>query len=167
VPIRLKRAYEPATDADGRRYLVDRLWPRGVTKEALRLTAWLREIAPTDELRRDYCHDPALFGEFRRRYREELRARAATLAELRRESRDGTVTLVLAAKDVERSNAAVLAELLDEEGAEGTSKGRRGAAGGRPNDRRRGRGRSTPRAPPPGASTAAGPRTGPRASRTR
>ncbi len=117
MAVRLKRAYEPAEPADGYRVLVDRLWPRGVAKEAARLDEWARELAPSDELRRWFGHDPAKFAEFRRRYRAELAAREEKLRELRRRARRGTVTLVYAARDPEHNDAVVLAELLRERSA--------------------------------------------------
>jgi uncharacterized protein YeaO (DUF488 family) len=114
VAIRIKRAYEPPAPSDGRRYLVDRLWPRGLSAERLQLTAWRKELAPSDELRRWYGHDPNRFAEFRMRYRLELEAQHPSLAAIAREGRDGTVTLVFGARDAERSNAAVLAERITE-----------------------------------------------------
>lgn len=117
LTLQLRRVYDPPQATDGHRYLVDRLWPRGLSAGALRLTAWRKELAPSTELRRSYCHDPALFPEFRRRYRNELLAQRAALAALVDEARQETVTLLFAAKDVERSNAAVLGEMLEELGA--------------------------------------------------
>jgi len=113
MTVRLKRAYEPASPNDGRRYLVDRLWPRGVTKRSLQLSAWLKEVAPSEELRRSYCHDPALFPAFRRRYLRELEGLAPQLRALQEEAQRGTVTLVFGARDAGTSNAAVLAEFLE------------------------------------------------------
>lgn len=92
--------------------LIDRLWPRGVSRGAAGVDEWARELAPSDELRRWFGHDPARFDEFRRRYLEELRARTDKLAELRRRAAAGPVTLVFAARDAEHSNAAVLVDLL-------------------------------------------------------
>ena len=112
MDVRLKRAYEPAGAADGYRVLVDRLWPRGVSKERARLDEWARELAPSTELRTWFGHDPAGFAEFRRRYLEELAARAEKLGELRGRARKGTVTLVYAARDDRHNDAVVLAELL-------------------------------------------------------
>jgi len=112
VDIRLKRAYEPADRADGYRVLIDRLWPRGVSKEKARLDEWARELAPSTELRTWFGHDPERFEEFRRRYLEELRAQAEKVGELRRRAEEGTVTLVYAARDDEHNDAVVLAELL-------------------------------------------------------
>lgn len=112
--IRLKRAYEAAQSTDGRRVLVERLWPRGVRKEALKLDAWLKEVAPSTELRQWFGHDPERFSEFARRYRRELRERAAASAvrELRAYARREPLTLIYAAKDEEHNGAAVLCAVL-------------------------------------------------------
>jgi len=115
VAIRLKRAYDDPAKSDGRRFLVERLWPRGVKKEDLAVEAWLKDVAPSAELRKWYAHDPEKWPEFRKRYRAELRANdSEDLAMLRQAVRGkGTVTLVFAAKDPERSSARVLKELLE------------------------------------------------------
>ena len=112
MDIRMKRAQEPASVADGERVLIDRLWPRGVSRERARLDAWERDLAPSTELRKWFGHDPARFEEFRRRYVEELRGQRPRLTELRRRARAGPVTLVYAARDVEHNDAVVLAEVL-------------------------------------------------------
>jgi uncharacterized protein YeaO (DUF488 family) len=112
MAVRLKRAYEPPARADGYRVLIDRLWPRGVSKQEAQLDEWARELAPSSELRRWFGHDPAKFDEFRRRYREELAAQDEKLRELRRRARAGTLTLVYGARDSEHNDAVVLAELL-------------------------------------------------------
>jgi uncharacterized protein YeaO (DUF488 family) len=112
MDVRLKRAYEPAEAADGYRVLVDRLWPRGVSKEKAQLDEWARELAPSSELRTWFGHDPARFDEFRRRYLEELAAHEAKLAELRERAAEGTLTLVYAARDSEHNDAVVLADVL-------------------------------------------------------
>ena len=112
MDVRLKRAYEPPARSDGYRVLIDRLWPRGVSKERARIDEWARELAPSSELRRWFGHDPDRFGEFRRRYRIELRAHEEKLADLRRRERVGTVTLVYGARDTEHNDAVVLVELL-------------------------------------------------------
>ena len=112
LDVRLKRAYEPAAASDGERILIDRMWPRGVTREEARLSEWARELAPSAELRRWFAHDPARFAEFRRRYTAELAAHEGKLRELRRRARAGTVTLVYAARDAEHNDAVVLAEIL-------------------------------------------------------
>lgn len=112
--IRIKRVYEPAGQDDGRRVLVDRLWPRGVSREDGRIDEWLKEIAPSDGLRRWFGHDPARWDEFRLRYREELTAHPAETGRLRSEAADRTVTLLYAARDRERNNAVALQELLEQ-----------------------------------------------------
>jgi len=113
MTVRTKRVYDPPTEADGRRYLVDRLWPRGLSKEAVPLTGWLKELAPSPELRTWFGHDPARYAVFRNRYRAELLRNTALLDRLVREARQGTVTLVFAARDAEHCNATVLQELLE------------------------------------------------------
>jgi uncharacterized protein YeaO (DUF488 family) len=110
--LQLKRAYEPAAPEDGERYLVDRLWPRGVKKDALVLTGWLKEVAPSDALRKWFGHDPARWTEFRRRYLEEMKSHAATLKPLRDAVKRGRVTLVYSAHDEEHNQAVVLREFL-------------------------------------------------------
>lgn len=112
MAVRMKRAYEPAVRDDGYRVLVDRLWPRGVSKEEARLDEWARELAPSAELRRWFGHEPARFAAFRRRYLDELAAQDAKVRELRRRARGGTLTLVYGAHDSEHNDAVVLAELL-------------------------------------------------------
>jgi uncharacterized protein YeaO (DUF488 family) len=113
--VELKRAYEPAAPTDGQRVLVERLWPRGVKKEALALDAWEKEVAPSAELRRWFGHDPARWDEFQRRYREELRRAPAAerLRALVERRRAGTLTLVFAARDEERNSAVVLKQALE------------------------------------------------------
>jgi uncharacterized protein YeaO (DUF488 family) len=112
MDIRLKRAYEPAASSDGYRVLIDRLWPRGVSRQKARLNAWERELAPSAELRQWFGHQPNRFEEFRRRYIEELRQQRPLLAELRRRAQDGTLTLVYAAHDSEHNDAVVLGAVL-------------------------------------------------------
>lgn len=109
--LKLKRAYDAAEPSDGYRVLVDRLWPRGISRTRLALDAWLKELAPSDELRRFFAHDVSRFEEFARRYSEEIRSRpgvTAVLDELARRASDGDVTLVFAARDESHNNAAVL-----------------------------------------------------------
>jgi uncharacterized protein YeaO (DUF488 family) len=108
----LKRAYEPASDEDGYRVLVDRLWPRGVSKEQAKLDEWDQELAPSSQLREWFGHEPDRFPEFRRRYIDELRANRPRLRELRGRARTGTLTLVYSAHDSEHNDAVVLAEVL-------------------------------------------------------
>jgi len=114
MDVRLKRAYDAAEPRDGYRVLVDRLWPRGVSKERARLDEWARELAPSAELRTWFGHDPERFAEFERRYRAELTAHEEKLDELRCRAREGTLTLVYGARDEEHNDAVVLAELLRE-----------------------------------------------------
>jgi uncharacterized protein YeaO (DUF488 family) len=116
MAIKLKRAYEPPEAGDGARYLVERLWPRGVKKEALELTDWLKELAPSTELRKWYDHKPERRPEFTRRYREELSAPDAWAAveRLAEESQSHAVTLVFSTHDVELSGAGYLAQVIEE-----------------------------------------------------
>lgn len=111
----MKRAYDPASDSDGYRVLIDRLWPRGISKARARIDAWEKDIAPSPELRKWYGHDPAKWREFQRRYVAELRGAAArkTLDELVRRARRGRVTLVYASRAGDISDAAVLTRLLN------------------------------------------------------
>ncbi|HET9656983.1 MAG TPA: DUF488 family protein [Kineosporiaceae bacterium] len=115
--VRIGRVYDEPGAGDGRRVLVDRLWPRGLRRDAAHLDEWLRGVAPSDELRRWYGHAPDRFEEFARRYRAELSrdGPAQALDRLRRLARSGTLTLLTATRDVERSQAAVLADLLTEQ----------------------------------------------------
>ncbi|HET7584590.1 MAG TPA: DUF488 family protein [Gemmatimonadaceae bacterium] len=110
--IKLKRAYEPAARGDGRRFLVERLWPRGVRKDDLPLDGWLKDVAPSPALRRWFAHDPAKWPEFRRRYFAELRKNDEALQPLRDAARRGTVTLVYSARDTEHNAAVALREYL-------------------------------------------------------
>lgn len=112
MTIQLKRAYEAPADGDGQRVLVERLWPRGVTREKAHLDLWLKEVAPSTELRKWYGHVPEKWPEFRKRYREELKGNPA-VTELRKMARDGTLTLIYAAHDEERNGAVVLREVLE------------------------------------------------------
>jgi len=116
MPVSIKRVYEPASPADGARVLVDRLWPRGVRKEEATLDLWLRDLAPSDELRKWYHQRPSMWRAFRERYLRELREPAAlrALEQLYQlVAQAGTVTLLFASKDEERNNAVVVRELLD------------------------------------------------------
>src|SRR3954468_11383613 len=112
MDVRLKRAYDPPAGSDGYRVLIDRWWPRGISRDRAELDAWEKELAPSAELRQWFGHDPARFEEFRRRYVEELRANRPRLAALRRGAREGTLTLVYAAHDREHNDAVVLADVL-------------------------------------------------------
>jgi uncharacterized protein YeaO (DUF488 family) len=110
--IRIKRAYEEPDREDGTRILVDRLWPRGLTKEKARVDLWLKDIAPSTELRKWFAHDPAKWAEFRSRYLEELKGNKEQLSLLRQEAAKGNVTLVYGAKDQQHNEAVILQTLL-------------------------------------------------------
>ena len=110
--ILLKRAYQPAAAEDGRRFLVERLWPRGVRKADLRLDGWLKDVAPSPGLRRWFGHDPDKWPEFRRRYFAELRSHQSALAPLRAAAAAGRITLVYGARDTEHNAAVALREYL-------------------------------------------------------
>ncbi len=110
----IKRAYEPAEARDGFRILVDRLWPRGLSKEKLPIDLWLRDLGPSTELRKWFGHDPARWEEFRRRYREELDGSRELLDQVREHLKAGAVTLVYSAKDEEHNQAVVIREYLNQ-----------------------------------------------------
>jgi uncharacterized protein YeaO (DUF488 family) len=111
--IRVKRVYEPAASRDGARFLVDRLWPRAVKKEALRLTGWIKEIAPSDRLRQWFGHDPERWNDFQRRYSAELDGNPEAWRPLLDAARKGTVTLLFSARDEEQNNAVALKAYLE------------------------------------------------------
>jgi uncharacterized protein YeaO (DUF488 family) len=110
--VKRKRAYEPAARGDGYRVLVDRLWPRGVSRERAHLDEWARDLAPSPELRKWFNHDPKRFEEFRTRYRHELDAHRDEVDALHRRAGKGPVTLIYAARDTDHNEAAVLEELI-------------------------------------------------------
>jgi len=110
--VRLKRAYEPPAPDDGQRILIDRLWPRGISKAEAGLSQWMKQIAPSAALRTWFNHDPRRWDEFRRRYRGELERNVGELAELRNLARNGRVTLVYAARDEAHNDAVVLRDFL-------------------------------------------------------
>lgn len=112
MTIKLKRVYEEPAKADGTRILVDRLWPRGLTKEKAHIDLWLKEVAPSDELRKWFGHDSARWPEFRTRYRAELKQNAEQMALLSQAIAKGPATIVYGAKDEEHNQAVVLQELL-------------------------------------------------------
>ena len=111
--IRVKRVYEAAARSDGARFLVDRLWPRAVKKEGLGLTAWLKEVAPSDGLRQWFGHDPERWAEFQHRYRAELDRNPDGWQPLLEAAQEGTVTLLCAARDDEHNNAVALKAYLE------------------------------------------------------
>jgi uncharacterized protein YeaO (DUF488 family) len=112
MDLRVKRAYEPATGDDGWRVLVDRMWPRGLSRARIKIDDWQRDLAPSRELRRWFAHKPERFPEFRRRYLAELKRQQHGVAQLRQRALTEPVTLVYAARDSEHNQAVVLAELL-------------------------------------------------------
>ena len=114
MSVHIRRIYEPPTLKDGYRVLIDRVWPRGVTKQEARLDEWARNLAASTDLRRWFGHDPAKWDEFRRRYHAELLApdRSAALEALAQRARQGTITIVYGARDEQHNNAVALAEVL-------------------------------------------------------
>jgi uncharacterized protein YeaO (DUF488 family) len=115
--IRIKRVYEPAAKEDGWRVLVDRLWPRGMKKEAVKIDLWMKDVAPSDALRKSFCHEVKKWPDFQRKYRAELKKKKELTAELKKMAKKhGTLTLLFGARDVEHNQAVVLAESLKERG---------------------------------------------------
>jgi uncharacterized protein YeaO (DUF488 family) len=110
--ILIKRAYDKPSPKDGKRFLVDRLWPRGLTKEALKIEAWMKDAAPSDALRKWYAHDPKKWMEFRKRYATELKANPSAWKFLVDAAGQGTITLVFGSKELEINNAAALKAFL-------------------------------------------------------
>lgn len=125
--IKVKRVYEPAADSDGCRVLVDRLWPRGLAKSEAKVDLWLKEVAPSPELRRWFAHDPGRWEEFRRRYENELRARPEPVERLLSLTREGPLTLLFAARDEAHNNAVVLKDVLSRRATKGASRAERAA----------------------------------------
>lgn len=113
MPIQIKRVYEPAEPADDYRVLVDRLWPRGLSKSTLKMDVWMKEIAPSNELRKKYHHEAGKWDEFQRSYFRELGSHPELVDELRRKARAGTLTLLYAAKDELHNNAMALKNYLE------------------------------------------------------
>ena len=110
--VKIKRIYDPASPNDGKRIYIDRLWPRGMKKEEVKIDEWLKEISPSDSLRRWFGHDPSKYAEFKKRYTKELEKHSEILERIKKEAKKETVTLLFSAKDVEHNNATVLKELL-------------------------------------------------------
>lgn len=108
MKVQIKRVYEPATNADGYRVLVDRLWPRGLSKKDTHIDLWLREVGPSTALRKWFNHDPARWTEFQRRYHAELKKKTGLVAELKIRPKKGTVTLLYSAKDEQHNQAVAL-----------------------------------------------------------
>lgn len=113
--IRIKRIYDLSSADDGKRILVDRLWPRGIRKEDAKIDEWLKDIAPSDELRKWFSHDPSKWQEFKTKYRQELKGKTELIEIIRKEAKRGTVTLLFAAKDMEHNNACVLKEIIEKQ----------------------------------------------------
>jgi len=110
--IKLKRIYDEASSDDGMRIYVDRLWPRGLKKEEAKIDEWVKEIAPSNDLRKWFGHDASKFAEFKKRYLKELDLKSEILEKIRKEGERKTVTLLYSAKDTEHNNAIVLKEIL-------------------------------------------------------
>ena len=111
--IQIKRVYEPVAKTDGQRFLIDRLWPRGIKKESLHLVAWLKEVAPSAKLRQWFNHDPAKWHEFQQRYSAELDANSEPLQPLLDAAERGSLTLLYSAHDIDHNNAVILKAYLD------------------------------------------------------
>ena len=111
--IQIKRVYDPVTSTDGTRLLVERLWPRGIKKTSLEIKGWLKDVAPSAELRKWFSHDPAKWNEFRSRYFAELEANPAAWQPVVADARHGTVTLIYSSHDTEHNNAVALEEFLN------------------------------------------------------
>ncbi len=112
MSVKIKRVYEPTKRGDGKRILVDRLWPRGLTKARANVDLWLKDVAPSTNLRKWFGHDPAKWTEFKRRYRAELKKNVEQINRLKRDVKRGPVTLLFGAKDTAHNEAAVLQKLL-------------------------------------------------------
>jgi uncharacterized protein YeaO (DUF488 family) len=113
MTIAVKRAYEPPAKDDGRRILVDRVWPRGISRDDLRIEAWLKDLAPSTGLRKWFGHDPEKWAEFKERYAAELEHQPEAVRQLRELARAGRITLVFGARDVRHNNAEALKEYLE------------------------------------------------------
>lgn len=120
--IQIKRAYDPPAKTDGTRLLVERLWPRGIKKEALKMDAWLKDVAPSTELRKWFSHDPVKWPEFQRRYRAELAGHPAAWQPILDADAKGTVTLLYTSHDAEHNNVVALRAFLQERPAGAKSK---------------------------------------------
>jgi uncharacterized protein YeaO (DUF488 family) len=110
--VRIKRAYEPSSSGDGTRILIDRLWPRGISKQRAAIDEWMKEVAPSADLRKWFGHDPARWPEFRSRYMQEVLKNGSLLGTLKRLAKRGPITLVYAARDKEHNDAVVLRDLV-------------------------------------------------------
>lgn len=114
IMLKIKRVYESAEASDGTRFLVERLWPRGIKKESLKMKAWLKDAAPSPELRKWFGHDPEKWTEFKKRYRAELKSRPEAWQPILNATEDGDVTLLYSARDTKRNSALLLKDFLEE-----------------------------------------------------
>jgi uncharacterized protein YeaO (DUF488 family) len=112
--VKIKRIYDPVSPDDGKRIYVDRLWPRGMKKEEVKMDEWLKDISPSDSLRKWFGHDPSKYKEFKNRYTKELEKHSEVLERIRKEAKKETVTLLFSAKDIEHNNATALKEMLSQ-----------------------------------------------------
>lgn len=112
-PIQIKRIYDTPSKSDGYRILIDRIWPRGVSKEEAHLDDWNKDLAPSTDLRKWFDHDPEKFEDFSKKYKKELKDQTEVLKQLRQNAKDQTVTLLFGAKDTEHNQAVVLKEVLE------------------------------------------------------
>jgi len=111
--IKIKRIYDPASPEDGKRILVDRLWPRGIRKDDAMVDEWLKDIAPSNELRKWFSHDPTKWKEFKKKYEKELKSKSLILERLKEEAKENMITILYASKDEKHNNALVLKEMLE------------------------------------------------------
>ncbi len=111
--LKVKRIYDPPSPDDGKRILIDRLWARGIKKEDARVDEWIKDISPSTELRKWFGHDPVKWGEFKKRYRNELRDKKEILDRIKNEAKGKTVTLIYSARDEEHNNAVAMKEFLE------------------------------------------------------
>jgi uncharacterized protein YeaO (DUF488 family) len=114
--IKIKRIYDPPAEDDGFRILVDRLWPRGLTKEKAKLDLWLKEIAPSDQLRKWYAHDPKKWPEFKKKYSKELDQKVDLIDQIVKKTKEGDLTLLFSSKEEKLNNAVALREYIETKG---------------------------------------------------
>jgi uncharacterized protein YeaO (DUF488 family) len=110
--VKIKRVYDEVSPDDGERILVDRLWPRGIRKDEAKIDEWIKDIAPGNELRKWFAHDPSKWREFKKRYAEELKGQSNRIELLIKKAKRGNITLIFSARDTEHNNAVVLSELI-------------------------------------------------------
>jgi uncharacterized protein YeaO (DUF488 family) len=112
--LKIKRVYDPVSQDDGKRILIDRLWPRGIKKEEAHIDEWLKEISPSHELRKWYSHDPSKWAEFKKQYKKELAEKSELLKRIQMEEKRQTVTLLFSTKELRLNNAVALVEILNQ-----------------------------------------------------